>query len=172
LVRTGEAVAQLRGVRGAARTHRAPTLLFQKASDDARSLLAAAAAARHAWPLMATQTSPRGLWAWLNCGSDLPTQDSLAVEKTGAGLLLRVDGSGECLLLLRRSTHNDRTWGLPGGNAEDSDGARRAARLWLATTSHVMCTYARLQVPCGRRRCARRRRSWARCRRCGAWAAT
>jgi ADP-ribose pyrophosphatase YjhB (NUDIX family) len=27
----------------------------------------------------------------------------------------------EALLLLRASKHNDRTWGLPGGNAEDGD---------------------------------------------------
>jgi hypothetical protein len=47
-----------------------------------------------------------------------------AVAKVGAGLLLR-DAKGDCLLLLRRSLNNDMTWGLPGGNAETVDGARR-----------------------------------------------
>lgn len=27
----------------------------------------------------------------------------------------------EALLLLRNSKHNDNTWGLPGGNADDTD---------------------------------------------------
>lgn len=34
-------------------------------------------------------------------------------------LLCRSDQ--EVLLLLRRSKHNDNTWGLPGGNVESSD---------------------------------------------------
>ena len=41
-------------------------------------------------------------------------------EKVGAGLLLACEG--EVLLLLRRSVHNDLTWGLPGGNREEQDG--------------------------------------------------
>jgi 8-oxo-dGTP pyrophosphatase MutT (NUDIX family) len=63
---------------------------------------------------MAAEAPSRGLWGW---GAAPPPHD-----KTGAGLLLRAEGSGECLLLLRRSMHNDCTWGLPGGNIEHGDG--------------------------------------------------
>lgn len=40
-------------------------------------------------------------------------------EKKGAGLLLRCND--EVLLLLRNSRHNNRTWGLPGGNCDAED---------------------------------------------------
>eukprot|EP01023_Acetabularia_acetabulum_P000949 TRINITY_DN10354_c0_g1_i3.p3 TRINITY_DN10354_c0_g1~~TRINITY_DN10354_c0_g1_i3.p3 ORF type:complete len:154 (+),score=13.35 TRINITY_DN10354_c0_g1_i3:151-612(+) len=40
-------------------------------------------------------------------------------EKLGAGVLFYC--AGEVLLLLRRSKHNDKTWGLPGGNADLTD---------------------------------------------------
>eukprot|EP00976_Prorocentrum_cordatum_P117835 1196370-Prorocentrum_minimum.AAC.5 len=40
-------------------------------------------------------------------------------KKTGAGLLF--SSGDEILLLLRNSKHNDKTWGLPGGNVEDGD---------------------------------------------------
>eukprot|EP00775_Hariotina_reticulata_P006023 gene6021-6261_t len=40
-------------------------------------------------------------------------------EKTGAGLLLCSEG--KVLLLKRSSKHNDKTWGLPGGNVEAGD---------------------------------------------------
>ena len=43
--------------------------------------------------------------------------------KVGAGLLLYDADRDAVLLLQRRSTHHDRAWGLPGGNAEDADGA-------------------------------------------------
>jgi len=49
-------------------------------------------------------------------------------EKKGAGLLLRCNN--EVLLLLRNSRHNNRTWGLPGGNcvAEDASLQETAVR--------------------------------------------
>ncbi|KAK9856851.1 hypothetical protein WJX84_001732, partial [Apatococcus fuscideae] len=40
-------------------------------------------------------------------------------KKNGAGLL--ISSGGDVLLLLRNSKHNDRTWGLPGGNKEGED---------------------------------------------------
>eukprot|EP00879_Flechtneria_rotunda_P010471 GHRR01010947.1.p1 GENE.GHRR01010947.1~~GHRR01010947.1.p1 ORF type:complete len:176 (+),score=60.36 GHRR01010947.1:118-645(+) len=40
-------------------------------------------------------------------------------EKVGAGLLLCCNG--KVLLLKRNSKHNDKTWGLPGGNVEATD---------------------------------------------------
>lgn len=54
-----------------------------------------------------------------------------ASEKRGAGLLLLCEG--ELLLLLRRSTHNDRHWGLPGGNVEARDPTLQATALREAT---------------------------------------
>jgi hypothetical protein len=75
-----------------------------------------------------------GSWLQSRSASDEP------VTKVGAGLLLRDSASGDCLLLLRRSLHNDNTWGLPGGNADPDDGAARrcaacgancAASLWF-----------------------------------------
>jgi len=50
-----------------------------------------------------------------------------APEKIGAGLLLTCKDTGAVLLLLRNSLHNNLTWGLPGGNAEEADGARGLA---------------------------------------------
>ena len=52
-------------------------------------------------------------------------------EKVGAGLLLA--SQGEVLLLLRRSQHNDLTWGLPGGNREEGDAGLEATALREAT---------------------------------------
>ena len=40
-------------------------------------------------------------------------------EKVGAGILFQ--HNGEVLLLKRCSKHNDKTWGLPGGNREAAD---------------------------------------------------
>ena len=51
-------------------------------------------------------------------------------EKIGAGLLL-TDDTGAILLLLRNSIHNNLTWGLPGGNVEEADGAHRGPYLRL-----------------------------------------
>jgi len=50
-------------------------------------------------------------------------------EKLGAGLLvtLKVNDTTHVLLLLRRSKHNDNTWGLPGGNVDPEDTSLRAA---------------------------------------------
>eukprot|EP00884_Botryococcus_braunii_P019837 jgi/Botrbrau1/6537/Bobra.40_2s0009.2 len=53
------------------------------------------------------------------------------MEKRGAGLLLVSDK--RVLLLLRRSAHNDNTWGLPGGNAEPQDTSLQATALREAT---------------------------------------
>lgn len=44
--------------------------------------------------------------------------------KRGAGLLLCC--RGDVLLLLRNSRHNDRTWGLPGGNCDPEDTSLQA----------------------------------------------
>lgn len=46
------------------------------------------------------------------------------VAKLGAGIMLL--SRGEVLLLLRNSTHNNNTWGLPGGNADPEDGGQLA----------------------------------------------
>ena len=35
--------------------------------------------------------------------------------------------SGQVLLLLRNSKHNDKTWGLPGGNVEEGEELLQAA---------------------------------------------
>ena len=45
-------------------------------------------------------------------------------EKKGAGLLLSCNN--ELLLLLRNSRHNNRTWGLPGGNCDAEDASLQA----------------------------------------------
>ena len=95
--------------------------------------------------------------------------------KVGAGLLLRDEDSGECLLLLRRSRHNDNTWGLPGGNAEPGDGARARAEAARGAVreGHRLTRRVRPQAAtCTPRRCARRWRSWARCRPCASPAAS
>ena len=77
---------------------------------------------------MTTETSsPRrytfGLGWLLRRNAASPPPDANGVEKIGAGLLVRDAETGDCLLLLRRSVHNDSTWGLPGGNADPEDGA-------------------------------------------------
>lgn len=46
--------------------------------------------------------------------------DLSPVGKIGAGIMLL--SAGEVLLLLRNSSHNRNTWGLPGGNADPEDG--------------------------------------------------
>mmetsp|Transcript_7840 Transcript_7840/g.14877 ORF Transcript_7840/g.14877 Transcript_7840/m.14877 type:complete len:150 (+) Transcript_7840:146-595(+) len=43
----------------------------------------------------------------------------MSVDKIGSGLLFT--SGQEVLLLLRNSKHNDKTWGLPGGNQERGD---------------------------------------------------
>ena len=52
-----------------------------------------------------------------------PATPEEAKKKIGAGLLILNGATSEVLLLLRNSRHNDKTWGLPGGNAEHGDGA-------------------------------------------------
>eukprot|EP01024_Parvocaulis_polyphysoides_P054731 TRINITY_DN55432_c0_g1_i2.p1 TRINITY_DN55432_c0_g1~~TRINITY_DN55432_c0_g1_i2.p1 ORF type:complete len:181 (-),score=20.58 TRINITY_DN55432_c0_g1_i2:23-502(-) len=52
-------------------------------------------------------------------------------EKLGAGILFCC--AGEVLLLLRRSRHNDKTWGLPGGNADLTDSDLYATAIREAT---------------------------------------
>lgn len=47
--------------------------------------------------------------------------------RRGAGLVFRCAETDEVLLLLRRSKHNDRTWGVAGGNAEPGEDAFRTA---------------------------------------------
>lgn len=42
-------------------------------------------------------------------------------------LRLKVNDTTHVLLLLRRSKHNDNTWGLPGGNVDPEDTSLRAA---------------------------------------------
>lgn len=85
------------------------------------------------------------------------------VEKVGAGLLLACPDTGDVLLLLRRSMHNDRTWGLPGGNLAPEDGAR------ARPPSPVPCADVGLSTAqaatCGGRRGAKLQRRWGRCRR-------
>jgi 8-oxo-dGTP pyrophosphatase MutT (NUDIX family) len=48
-----------------------------------------------------------------------------SAEKLGAGFLFCCDG--EVLLLLRRSKHNDKTWGLAGGNADSGETLEQVA---------------------------------------------
>ena len=77
---------------------------------------------------MAAQAPPSkplwGLGDWFQGGGAAAEEASGEyVTKVGAGLLLRDAASGACLLLLRRSVHNDNTWGLPGGNVDPGDGA-------------------------------------------------
>jgi 8-oxo-dGTP pyrophosphatase MutT (NUDIX family) len=77
---------------------------------------------------MAADAPPKTFWRWFGRGAAGEERAApVETEKRGAGLLLRCAASGDCLLLLRCSRHNDRTWGLPGGNAEPGDGAARAA---------------------------------------------
>ncbi len=87
--------------------------------------LRAGAAAGAACAGMAADAPPQrgGVMDWLGWNNAAPP----VPEKRGAGLLLR-RANGDCLLLLRRSEHNDNTWGLPGGNADASDGAHRRSR--------------------------------------------
>jgi ADP-ribose pyrophosphatase YjhB (NUDIX family) len=59
----------------------------------------------------------------------------LEPEKVGAGLLLACQG--EVLLLLRRSLHNDLTWGLPGGNREEQDGGQLEATALREATEEM-----------------------------------
>ena len=53
-----------------------------------------------------------------------PTFYAELAEKVGAGVLLTCQDTGDVLLLLRNSIHNNRTWGLAGGNADETDGMR------------------------------------------------
>ncbi|GAX78682.1 hypothetical protein CEUSTIGMA_g6120.t1 [Chlamydomonas eustigma] len=46
-------------------------------------------------------------------------------EKVGAGFLFCCDG--QALLLKRNSKHNDKTWGLPGGNCDPGEDALSCA---------------------------------------------
>jgi 8-oxo-dGTP pyrophosphatase MutT (NUDIX family) len=50
---------------------------------------------------------------------------AFAAEKIGAGFLFCC--GGEVLLLLRRSKHNDKTWGLAGGNADAGETLEQVA---------------------------------------------
>lgn len=115
-----------------------PTILRSRASETSRTRPPAC--------VMDTATPPSrrsrlgGLWPFSRSGAPplyepqeppvgAPFATASAPEKIGAGLLLTCDG--DVLLLLRNSIHNNLTWGLPGGNVEEADGAHRGPYLRL-----------------------------------------
>lgn len=80
------------------------------------------------------------------------------MDKIGSGLLFT--SGQEVLLLLRNSKHNDKTWGLPGGNQERGDltlfdTAQREAReemgelpsnFRVSREQKVTCMYSSLTI--------------------------
>ena len=66
------------------------------------------------------------VWPFGGGAGEPPAAERVRRDKVGAGLLLTCLETGDVMLLLRNSSHNDRTWGLPGGNADEEDGARSA----------------------------------------------